>query len=98
EDRLTGRQRYEKWLGVLPFAGVFLLWWIITATGLVQRRTLPGPAQVWSAITGLAGQGLPQSDILVSLMRIGIGVGVSLVLGVGLGMVAGLSRRVSDLI
>jgi taurine transport system permease protein len=98
EDRLTGLRRYEKWLGVLPFAGVFVLWWIITATGLVQRSTLPGPGQVWSAITGLASQGLLQSDILVSLARIGIGVGVSLVLGVGLGMIAGLSRRFSDLV
>lgn len=86
----------EKLLGVLPFAVLGLVWWLVTATGVVHRNVLAGPPEVWRATTDLASRGLLQDDIVTSLLRLVLAMAVSLVLGVGLGLLAGLNRPVSD--
>jgi taurine transport system permease protein len=99
---VSGRDRapfaWEKLLGAVPFVVLFLIWWLVTATGLVHRNIIASPAAVWSATVDLAQRGLLQDDIVTSLVRLLLAMAVSLVLGVSLGILAGLSRPLSELL
>ncbi len=93
---LAARNRLEKWLGVIPFALLFFVWWLVTRLGLVGEAALPSPAAVYAALAQLTRLGDLQQDVLISLLRLGLGVGVSIVVGVGLGLVAGMYRGIGD--
>ncbi|HZV48829.1 MAG TPA: ABC transporter permease [Candidatus Dormibacteraeota bacterium] len=95
---MTRTRLQEIGLGAMPFAGLLAAWWAITNLVHVSMATLPSPAAVWAAASGLWSTGELQTDILTSLGRIALGAGVSIVLGIGLGLIAGLNRPLGDLL
>nr|WP_302474437.1 ABC transporter permease [Roseococcus sp. MDT2-1-1] len=56
----------------------------------------PTPFATWDKAVQLIGEGQLQSDIAISLWRIGVGFAVGCVLGTVLGLMMGLSRPVAD--
>ena len=91
-----------------------LLWWLVTAVGLVQPLFLPSPGAVWSAFVQ-ASSCRPVDDdatrwacgeqgyflwehLAHSLRRIAIGVGVGAVVGVALGVLLGAFRPVREIV
>lgn len=83
------------------FCSLLLIWWGVTAAGLVDSLILPGPASVWSAFVEAntcnpvsansarvacgAQNHFMWEHLLASLQRIGIGVSAAVVFGVALG-------------
>ncbi len=97
--------------GLLTAASVvaaILVWWLITATGLVKPLFLPSPGAVWQAfITANTCHPLSAGSqritcgsqnyflwqhLVVSLERIAAGVGIAIVIGVLLGFAMGSSK------
>jgi len=91
-------RRLERWIGVLPFAGLLALWWLLAHSGYFRRATLPTPESVVEALGDLARHGELQADILTSLGRVALGAGISILLGVSLGLAAGLNRPLGELL
>ncbi len=103
---LTGSRRPstgELALWSLAGAIVFLgSWQLVTATGLVSPRQLPGPLAVLDAAWTMmmrpyAGSTL-QAHLLSSLQRYGLGFGLAVAVGVPLGLLMGRFRAVDDIV
>jgi NitT/TauT family transport system permease protein len=77
----------QIWPRLAVIAGVLLLWWAVTASGLVLPELLPPPADVWHAFTShLTGpEGLLVSAER-SVLRLLIGMAVGVVLGTLIGL------------
>jgi NitT/TauT family transport system permease protein len=84
-QRLT---RHPWALGILGILAVLLLWWIITASGSVNRLFLPSPQAVWQAGQQQWSSGILLKDALASIQRVFIGFAMSagLALPVGIAM------------
>jgi sulfonate transport system permease protein len=67
------------------------LWWILTATGLVDARNLPSPASVLSAAVDLTMSGALPSAVLTSAGRVAAGLLLGVTAGTVLALVVGLS-------
>ncbi|HEY8864605.1 MAG TPA: ABC transporter permease [Candidatus Dormibacteraeota bacterium] len=96
--RLSHSRAESVVLGALPFVGLLVAWWAASTFSLVSRASLPGPEAVWSAAADLWSNGDLQEDIKVSLGRVALGSGIAIGLGVGLGLLAGLNRRLADIL
>ena len=99
--------RLRHWgVNAAVFAGVLLVWWAITATGLIQPLFLPSPGSVIQAF-GDASSCRPIAEgsarivcgeqgyflwehLLASLQRIGMGVAGGILIGVLLGFAMAL--------
>ena len=68
------------------------LWQLTAVLGVVDRHTLPSPAEVWSAAQGLLESGDLQAHMAASLVRVAKGLALGLAVGLPLAVVAGLSR------
>lgn len=80
--------RHPWALGILGILAVLLLWWIITASGSVNRLFLPSPQAVWQAGQQQWSSGTLLKDALASIQRVFIGFAMSagLALPVGIAM------------
>jgi NitT/TauT family transport system permease protein len=80
--------RHPWALGILGILAVLLLWWIITASGSVNRLFLPSPQAVWQAGQQQWSSGILLKDALASIQRVFIGFAMSagLALPVGIAM------------
>lgn len=77
---------------VLVFAGILLVWFIITELGLIQPIILPKPASVlqyW--IEGFTQKDLA-ADMLISLQRVFLSFILTVVVAVPLGILVGTSK------
>ena len=99
-------------LGV--FAALLLLWWAVTAAGLVEPLFLPGPAAVWHAFVRAntchpISAGVERvvcgeqnyflwEHLLASLQRIAAGVSAAVVVGIALGFLMGTVRPVATVV
>jgi NitT/TauT family transport system permease protein len=65
---LTARLSSRGFIGiaVAVFAAIALLWWGVTATGLVRPLFLPSPAMVMKRLGDLAAGGQLAADLSVS--------------------------------
>lgn len=98
---------------LISLAVLILLWWAVTAAGLVQPLFLPSPGAVWNAFVQ-ASTCRPVSEdgtrwacgeqgyflwehLAHSLRRIAIGVGAGAVVGVVLGLVLGTVRPLREI-
>lgn len=83
---------------VLPWAVVIGLWYLIPATGLVSQALVPTPWQVlkqfWVHMTTKS----LWLDMLMSFMRVGLGLSLGIVLAVPVGFVLGWYRPARTLI
>lgn len=71
---------------------LLIAWQVATSLGLVDTRTLPAPADVWSAARLLVESGELQDHVAASVVRVAKGLALGLAIGVPLAVVAGLSR------
>ncbi|MBW4574836.1 MAG: ABC transporter permease [Aphanothece sp. CMT-3BRIN-NPC111] len=67
----------------------FLLWWILSNSGLVKPLFLPTPVQVWSAFQKLLATGDLQKDIAYSLFRVISGFLLAALISIPLGTLMG---------
>jgi len=79
----------QKLLGPLL---VLVAWAISTGAGWVPRDHLPAPSQILDAFSEMLHTGYLQDNLIVSLVRAGLGLAYGIVAGVVLALVAGLSR------
>lgn len=96
---MTNASRDLAWLvlRVIPFIGLVVIW--DTAARAFDVPVLfPTPLATWEKAIQLIGEGQLQSDIAISLWRIGIGFAVGCILGTALGLMMGLSRLVADVL
>ncbi|CAO3431416.1 Alkanesulfonates transport system permease protein [Azospirillum endophyticum] len=67
-------------------AGVVAVWWLVAASGLVNRDLFPAPDAVWSAAVELYREGALFGDLRTSLTRAAVGF----LIGAGGGVLVGL--------
>jgi sulfonate transport system permease protein len=94
DDRMTRpARRMPQWpLKVVGPLLVLVVWWIATATGLVEARLLPSPATVATSAAQMLGTGALQEHLAVSLGRAMAGLVIGVVVGVVLALLSGLTR------
>ncbi|WOP38704.1 ABC transporter permease [Streptomyces sp. Li-HN-5-13] len=88
-------------LAALPLAAAVLLWYLLTAHGVVlwlRFDKLPGPVEVYDTLRVQLASGAYYQDLLASLRRILIGFGLAAVCGVAIGIAVGRSRLVQALV
>lgn len=79
---------------VIPIA----LWWLISASGIVNPKFLPSPVAVMQAFGGLLEQGVFFDDLTASIMRVGIGFLLAAIASVPLGIAMGAFASVRSLL
>ncbi|MFJ6417769.1 ABC transporter permease [Paeniglutamicibacter sp. NPDC091659] len=110
--RTTRRRQTAIRLAV--FAAFLLLWWGVTAAGLVKPLFLPSPGAVWNAAVQAnscrpVAAGVDRlvcgeqnyfmwEHLFASLQRIGAGVGMAIVFGVALGFIMGTIKPINTVI
>ncbi|GAA1814376.1 ABC transporter permease [Luedemannella flava] len=80
---------YGRILGPLAVTAV---WWVASATGALDPRILPAPADVFTSAVNLTGNGTLVDSVLVSLLRAGQGFAIGALTGIVLALIAGLNR------
>jgi ABC-type nitrate/sulfonate/bicarbonate transport system permease component len=80
-------------------AAILLVWWAVTALGLVTPFVLPSPAELVREVHVLATRGYAQkplsTHVLASVARTLVGLGAGLAVGIPLGLWMGMNRTVS---
>jgi len=76
-------------LGLAGVLSVGLLWFLISASGMVDKLFLPSPAAVWSAGQEQAAEGVLWGDIRASVTRVGAGFALSALVALPLGIAMG---------
>ncbi len=74
------------------FAGLLLVWWGVTAAGLVQPLFLPSPPQVVQRLGALWASGQLLRDLGISIYRISVGFLISTALALPIGILIGCYR------
>jgi ABC-type nitrate/sulfonate/bicarbonate transport system permease component len=93
---LTPTQRNA--LAVASIVGTLLLWWLVTALGLVGHVLLPSPLEVITAIVRAIADGSLVRHAGISLLRVLEGFLLALVVAVPVGMIMGSSQVARALI
>lgn len=82
----------------LFFAGIVLIWYLVTAAESWNNLLFPGPLEVWvSLLKGMQEGSLPQA-IMGSMKRLIVGYGIALAIGIPLGLLLGRVRWLDDTI
>ena len=76
-------------LAVGSFAGALALWWLLTATGLVDKVLLPAPGEVATAFSRSIADGTLVRHTGISLLRVLEGFLIALAIAVPVGIVMG---------
>ncbi|WP_071796203.1 ABC transporter permease [Natronohydrobacter thiooxidans] len=71
---------------VISLSGVVAVWWLVSATGLVNPNLFPAPPQVLTAAVELYQDGVLVSDLKISLTRAAVGFTIGASLGVLVGL------------
>lgn len=87
---MTARRWAQRAAGPLL---LFVVWWVVQATGLVTPKLLPSPIRTVQSVVENFGQGLG-SDLAQTISRTLQAFGIAVVAGVPLGIVIGSSRAV----
>jgi len=82
---------------VVP-ALLLVAWWSVTQVHLVPEQILPAPAIVVRAFSALIASGDLQSNLLISLNRVGYGFGAGALAGLGFGAAMGFSDGFARLV
>jgi NitT/TauT family transport system permease protein len=75
------------------FVGLGVVWWLVTALGLIRPLFLPSPGAVVIRLGELAASGDLVEDTLVSVYRISVGFLISTVCALPLGIIVGCYPR-----
>lgn len=90
--------RHPWALGIAGIAAVLVLWWLITASGSVNKLFLPSPQAVWSAGQQQWTSGILLKDALASIQRVFIGFALSAGLALPIGILMGTNPVVCRLL
>ena len=82
----------------LPWVAVILLWYLVPATGLVSQALVPTPWQVLLQFWEHMIDKRLWLDMLMSFMRVSIGLSCGIVLAVPVGFLLGWYRPARTLI
>lgn len=98
----TAKRRRRLPLGWIGLGSVLALWIAVTATGLVDSRTLPSPMELVShtgklMVDGYRGAPLWE-HVLISVRRTAIGFLLAILAGVPLGLAMGRFRRAGEIL
>lgn len=93
---LTPAQRGA--LAVISIVGAVLLWWVVTALGLVGHVLLPSPLEVMTAIARSIADGSLARHVGISLLRVLEGFLLALAIAVPVGMIMGSSQVARGLV
>lgn len=89
-------------VGVLTLAAVCLLWWFVTAQGIVSPIRLPTPADTLSAFEQITIEGYGNATLLVHIMHslklVMIGFSIAVLIGVPLGLAMGASTSIETFV
>ncbi len=85
-------------LGVLGIFTVFLLWFLTTSSGVVDKLFLPGPGAVWAAGTSQFQEGILVNDAMASIRRVFLGFVISAGLALPIGIAMGTNRTICYLL
>jgi sulfonate transport system permease protein len=77
-----------NWLGAATIVGILALWQILVSTKIIDYAALPGPIQIWSGFTYLAGS---EGGLWAALGHTMKCVVIAWVIAVGVGTIVGLS-------
>jgi NitT/TauT family transport system permease protein len=75
----------------------FSLWWLLSASGIVNPKFLPSPPQVIEAFFDLLEGGVLVNDILMSCFRVGTGFLLAAIIATPLGIMMGTFASVRSL-
>lgn len=93
------RNPSHAWSTAASLGAVLLVWWGVTASGLVAPLFLPGPGQVAWRIGDLARHGFVGATLLqhagASLARVGLAMLFAIITAIPVGMAMGLYPRIS---
>jgi taurine transport system permease protein len=85
-----------RWISLLTLVALVVIWWAVTATGLIEPLFLPPPAAVLQKGWLLATSGYMDSTLWqhlgASLSRIGLGLGFAVLTAVPVGIAIGHNR------
>jgi NitT/TauT family transport system permease protein len=76
----------------LVFAGLFAVWWLTTALGLVRPLFLPSPGHVAARLNELWRTGQLMQDVTISIYRITLGFIISTIFALPIGVLIGSYR------
>ncbi len=99
-DRRADRR--DRWLTILTFGGILVVWTAVTGSGLwpplIKPIFLPSPVDVIATFLRLAQQGYQGRSLLhhvtVSFNRFAIAFSACVLIGVPLGLLMGMSRPI----
>lgn len=77
---------------------LLLIWWIVTATGMVGPQTFPRVGEVWDIGVDLFRSGDLQSAMWASGKRVFVGLAIGVSSGLFVAVLAGSSRRAEDVL
>jgi taurine transport system permease protein len=87
-------RRYAPWIATALSIGIVLTVWLwLTQTGAVSDLFMPGPGELWAALTDLLQDGYKSRTLFEhigdSLFRVAVGYGIGAVFGTFLGLLMG---------
>jgi NitT/TauT family transport system permease protein len=84
---LQAKRVFDRvWPRLALVAGILLVWWAVTASGLIPPDKLPSPGDVWSAFTSnLTGPDGLLVAVRGSLIRLAFALSVAVVVGTLIG-------------
>jgi sulfonate transport system permease protein len=81
----------------LPLA-LLAIWQVLASLGFTSSHTMPAPSLILVSLWKLIVTGQLAPNLLVSLLRVSVGLAVGVTVGTVLGLAVGLSRRGEDFI
>jgi NitT/TauT family transport system permease protein len=84
---LQGKRVFDRvWPRLALVAGILLVWWAVTASGLIPPDKLPSPADVWNAFTtNLTGPDGLFVAVRGSLIRLAFALSIAVIVGTLIG-------------
>jgi taurine transport system permease protein len=87
-------KRQSLWIATTASVSILVVAWLaLTQTGLVSDLFMPGPGELWAALTDLVEEGYKSRTLLEhisdSMMRVLVGFGLGAIVGTFLGLLMG---------
>ena len=95
---MSAERTWQLLFGLLPIAGLILLWHVIAASGMAPAALLPSPAAVFGRFAEQLHNPAFLAHAATTLFRLFTGFGIAAILGVGLGLAAASNRRLEALL
>jgi sulfonate transport system permease protein len=83
---------------VISLVSLFLLWWLLTATGLVSPFLLPSPIAVGQNLSSILFNGTLNEDLKSTSYRFLVGYLGGVLTGIPIGLLMGMSRLAFQLL